>query len=273
LNANSAKYYYTKEAWDLDSWLRVISVEYQELLTNFPFNEKLRSIAENGAIRLLDVGCGTAIFPTFLDPAIGENIQICCDLLDVSDSSLRKASEVLRKLDHFGVNRVYQYLIEDIPTILSGNAGDYDLIWAIHSLTTVDIEKMRAVFVHLLDVLAPDGCIFIYQLTSQSAYQRFHHQYLSHHRHGKNGSPFMEYEDTKKILDSIRARYEVYEMSFHHEIPCYRTDLLQKYLRKCILDDSVDVLEFFRTSLEEFHDEKSSVYKIPQFVNFVVINK
>ena len=273
MNANSAKYYYTKEAWDLDSWLRVISVEYQELLRNFPFNEKLRSIAENGAIRLLDVGCGTAIFPTFLDPAIGENIQICCDLLDVSDSSLRKASEVLRKLDHFGVNRVYQSLIEDIPTILSGNAGDYDLIWAIHSLTTVDIEKMRAVFVHLLDVLAPDGCIFIYQLTSQSAYQRFHHQYLSHHPHGKNGAPFMEYEDTKKILDSINAKYEVYEMAFHHEIPDHRTNLLQKYLRKCILDDSVDVLEFFRTSLEEFHDEKSSVYKIPQFVNFVVINK
>lgn len=83
----------------------------------------------------------------------------------------------------------------------------------------------------------------------------------------------MEYEDTKNILDSIRARYEVYEMSFHHEIPDYRTDLLQKYLRKCILDDSVDVLEFFGTSLEEFHDEYTGVYKIPQFVNFVVINK
>lgn len=255
----------------MDSWLNVISIEYHQLIEIYPFNEKLQSLSKNGALNVLDVGCGTAIFPTFLDKILSQDIHLSCDLLDLSGSSIRKASQVLKKLDHFSVNRVYQSLIEDIPTTLSGNNGDYDLIWAIHSLTTVDPGKMQDVFVYLLDLLAPNGCIFVYQLTSKSAYQKFHRFYLANHSHGRNSLPFMEFEDTKKILDAIEAKYEVYELFFHHEIPDNRTDLLRKYLRKCILDDSVNVLKFFKTILDEYHEGKANLYRIPQYVNFIVI--
>ncbi len=270
---NSAKFYYEEGSWDLDSWLNVISVEYHNLIESFPFNEKLQSISRNEVIKVLDIGCGAAIFPTFLDKVLTHNYHLACDLLDLSGSSLRKASQVLKRLDHFSVNRVYQSLIEEIPTNLPRNKADYDLIWAIHSFTTVDIDEMKDVYVHLLELLAPNGCIFVYQLTSKSTYQKFYRFYLAHHSHGKNSPPFMEYEDSKKILDSIEAKYEVYELFFYHEIPDNKTDLLQKYLRKCILDDSVNVLKFFKTILEAFHEERTRLYRIPQSVNFIVISK
>jgi SAM-dependent methyltransferase len=270
---NSAKFYYEEEDWDLDSWLNVISIEYDSLIENYPFNEKLLSISRNEVVKVLDIGCGTAIFPTFLDRALTHNFQLECDLLDLSGSSLRTASQVLSGLDHFSVNRVYQSLIEDIPTNLSKNKAQYDLIWAIHSFTTVEIDKMKDVYVHLLEMLAPNGCIFVYQLTSSSTYQKLHSYYLAHHSNGKNSLPFMEYEDSKKILDSIEAKYEVHELYFNHEIPEQRTDLLDKYLRKCILDDSVNVLEFFKPILEAFHDERTNLYRFPQSVNFIVISK
>ncbi len=273
LNFTSAKYYYTKDTWDVDSWIDVISIEYKQLIEKIRFDEKLRPFAEKGIINLLDIGCGTAIFPTYLDKELSGNIHLCCDLLDISHSSLRQARRALNKLDHFSVCRLYQSLIEDIPTTLAGNEGYYDVIWAIHSFTTVDVARMADVYMHLIDLLAPGGCIFIYQLTARSSYRKLHNFYLTHHTHGKDGAPFMEYEDTKRILDSLGAKYEVHELFFHHEIDDRRSDLLEKYLRKCILDDSVDVLEFFESVLEEFHDSNSHTYRIPQFVNFVEVTR
>ena len=52
-----------------------------------------------------------------------------------------------------------------------------------------------------------------------------------------------------------------------------RPDLLERYLRKCILDDSVDVQTFFRAELQEFHDEEQRQYRILQSVNFVVVRR
>ena len=83
----------------------------------------------------------------------------------------------------------------------------------------------------------------------------------------------MEFEDTKRILDSIDLDYEVYELFFYHEISDSRPDLLEKYLRKCILDDSVDVQSIFRAELEEFHEQEQRQYRFPQYVNFVVVER
>lgn len=273
MNFTSAKYYYTKDIWDVDSWIDVVSVEYEKLIEKFPFDEKLQPFAEKGIVRLLDIGCGTAIFPSYLDKALSDNIHLCCDLLDLSDSSLQAARRVLNRLDHFSVYRGYQSLIEDIPTALAGNEGYYDVIWAIHSLTTVDVARMTDVYRRLFDLITPDGCLFIYQLTARSSYQKLHNYYLTQHANGQSSTPFMEYEDTQRILDCLGARYEAHELFFQHEIDDRKSDLLEKYLRKCILDDSVDVLEFFESALQEFHDKNSHTYRIPQFVNFVEVTK
>ncbi len=65
----------------------------------------------------------------------------------------------------------------------------------------------------------------------------------------------------------------MHELFFHHEIRDDRPDLLERYLRKCILDDSVDVQTLFRTELEELHDKERRQYRFPQSVNFVVVRR
>ncbi len=270
---NAADSYYTNDSWDVSSWIDVIAVEYETLVETFPFNADLAPQKENKPFKLLDVGCGTAIFPSYLDEALPHNIRFVCDLLDVSQPSLQQATRVLSGLDHFEVNRTYETRIEDIPTALKNHEHHYDVIWAIHSFTTVDIQSMAKVFAHLSDMLAPGGYLYVYQLTAASSYQKFHSFYLAYHENGKRRNSFMEYEDTTRILDARGFKYDVHELAFEHVIEFSRPDLLERYLQKCILDSSVDVLQFFNPILEHFRDEATKSYRIPQHVNFVVLRK
>ena len=249
----------------------MIAVEYESLVKLYPFDRKLQRLSQKGSINLLDIGCGTAIFPSYLDRNLSENVHFACTLLDSSKASLEQAAGVLDALEHFSVDRKVQSLIEDIPSALPGSRGAYDVIWAIHSFTTVDVQRMEYVYEHLLDSLAVGGYLYVYQLAAGSAYQKLHKRYRAQHPNGKTISRFMEYEDTKRILDSIGLDYEVVELIFHHEISDSRPDLLEKYLRKCILDDSVDVQSIFHAELEEFYEQEQSQYRFPQSVNFVVV--
>ena len=266
-------HFYAKKDWDVDSWVDVISVEYEALIRAFPFDRVLRSLPGSGSRRLLDVGCGTAIFPRYLDGILSPDVHLSADLWDVSESSLNRAREVLVRLPHFSVNRAYRALIEDLPSTLPPKTAQYDVIWAIHSFTTVRVEAMRAVYERLWEVLRPGGYLFVYQLTAESSYQEFHSLYRGKHPHGQDQAPYMEFEDSQRILDSLGVEYEVYPQQFAHEIPEDQGDLLEKYLRKIILDDTVDVGQLFGPMLEAFHDPSQGSYVFPQSVNLIVVRK
>ena len=269
MTTQSPKYFYTTDSWEETAWIDVISVEYESLVSAFPFDSKFREISGEGRLKVLDVGCGSAIFPQYLDQTLTDGIELTCDLLDVSERSLRQAEIVMGELEHFSAGYSIQALIEDIPRALSPAEPSYDVIWAIHSLTTVDVDQMPDVFQHLLRLLAPGGHMFIYQLTANSAYQTLHEVYRAR---VSNGVPrFMEFEDTRRILESLSVEYEVLELSFDHELPRDRLELVENYLRKCVLDESVDTQRVFGDLLPRF--ESGGLYRIPQFVNFISISR
>ncbi|MFQ5921657.1 MAG: class I SAM-dependent methyltransferase [Anaerolineales bacterium] len=269
MTTQSPKYFYTTDSWDEMAWIDVISVEYESLISAYPFETNFRQISSEGRLKVLDVGCGSAIFPQYLDRTLAEGIRLTIDLLDVSERSLRNAEMVLEELEHFRAGRSIKTLIEDIPSALLPAEPAYDVIWAIHSLATVDVEQMPDVFEHLLRLLSPGGHLFIYQLTADSAYQTLHQVYRER---VSNGVPrFMEFEDTKRILESFSVEYEVIELSFEHELPQDRPDLVENYLRKCVLDESVDTERVFGDLLPRF--ESGGLYRIPQFVNFISISR
>jgi len=269
VSAQSPKYFYATESWDESAWLDIVSVEYESLVSAYPFDTKLRAISKEGQLRILDVGCGSAIFPQYLNGILGDGIQLTCDLLDVSERSLKQAHAVLEELEHFSPGMNIPSLIEDIPDTLPLSGPHYEAIWAIHSLTTVDVDQMRSVFRHLLDLLADDGQLFIYQLTADSSYQTLHQIYRECTSEGV--PPFMEFEDTERILKSLPVEYDVLELSFDHELPRNQPDLVEHYLRKCVLDESVDTQQVFSDLLPRF--ESDGLYRIPQSVNFISVSK
>lgn len=273
LSRQPSKHYYENESWDIKSWIDVISIEYQSLVDRFPFNDILNEFSRPQSLQLLDVGCGSAIFPSYLDKVLADEIHFTCDLFDISPASLGQASQVLRMLEHFTPRNLMQGMIEEIPDRFKSRTDVYDVIWAIHSLTTVDLSKMEAVFQCLMDLLTPGGYLLIYQLAAKSTYQRLHRHYLSQHSNAINETRFMQSEDSKKLLDSLGLTYETHSLSFSHVIKSDKEALLEMYLRKSILDDSVDVLNFFADILPDYVDAGAQSYKFPQFVNFIVVRK
>ncbi len=269
MSTESPKSFYTTASWDESAWLDIVSVEYESLISAYPFDTKFREISDEGRLTVLDVGCGSALFPRYLEPTLGNGIHLTCDLLDVSGRSLKQAREVLTELEHFSPGRSIQTLIEDIPDANSLSGSTYDVIWAIHSLTTVDVDQMPSVFRHLLDLLSDDGQLFIYQLTADSSYQTLHRIYRE--RISKGVAPFMEFEDTERILKSLPVEYDVLELSFDHELPRNQPDLVKHYLRKCVLDETVDVQQVFDDLLPQFKSD--DLYRIPQSVNFISVSK
>lgn len=267
----TAKRYYTQEAWDVQSWVDVIAIEYEKLSTEYLFNEIFRSISVDDKIRLLDVGCGTAIFPGYLDQILESDIKLVCDLLDISEASLIKAREVISRLSHFEAGKSYQGLIEEIPTIFNQGKYAYNLIWAIHSFTTVDINSMPAVYSHLLKMLAEDGLLLVYQLAQVSSYQVLHSYYRSQHVNYAKHKPYMEFEDSVRILDGMGANYAVKSFSFNHIIEESRPDVLANYLKKVILDDEVEVMDIFAPIMAQFYVPEEKIYKFPQMVNLLEI--
>ncbi|TDI37268.1 MAG: hypothetical protein E2O99_02400 [Acidobacteria bacterium] len=83
----------------------------------------------------------------------------------------------------------------------------------------------------------------------------------------------MEFEDSQRILESLGVEYEVYPQRFTHEIAKSQNDLLEKYLRKVILDDTVDVGQLFQPLLESVYDPAGDRYVIPQSVNLITVCK
>ncbi len=267
MSAQSSKYFYATSSWDETAWLDIVSVEYKSLVSAYPFDNKLREISSDGQLRILDVGCGSAIFPQFLDGALRSGVHLTCDLLDVSERSLKQAREVLTELEHFSPGRSIASLIEDIPESLPLSGPTYDAIWAIHSLTTVDVDQMPSVIRHLLQLLSDSGQLFIYQLTADSSYQTLHQIYREQ---VSNGVPrYMEFEDTKRILELLPIEYQVIELSFDHELPLNQPDLVEHYLRKCVLDETIDVERVFGDVLPRF--ESNGLYRIPQTVNLISV--
>ncbi len=250
--------YYANASWDVEAWVDVIAVEYESLIAAYPFDEVFRSLG--GSIDLLDVGCGTAIFPGYLDPVLAADIHIRADLLDRSEKSLQRAAAVLTSLEHFAAGDSYQALIEDLPEL-----GDsrYEVIWAIHSLTTVDIGRMPGAYERLMNAVKPGGYLFVYQLTAGSAYQKVHGLY----RASRGGSRYMEFEDSVEMLAAAGYDYEVHELAFDHVVPD-RPEALATYLQKVTLDDTVPV-EIFEPILSEFR--RDGAVRFPQTVNLIAV--
>ncbi|MEK6222039.1 MAG: hypothetical protein N2D54_07300 [Chloroflexota bacterium] len=115
MDLDASQYYYAKNSWDIEAWVDVIAIEYESLIQNYPFDKVFSGLSSGKPLNLLDVGCGTGIFPSYLDKVLSDEIMLSCDLLDIAAASIQEARQTFSALKHFEAKDGYQILIEELP--------------------------------------------------------------------------------------------------------------------------------------------------------------
>jgi SAM-dependent methyltransferase len=269
MDAGISSAYYSQPHWDEQAWIGIIGVEYEQILASAPIARKLEQQSHGKPLLALDVGCGTAIFPSMLDRQLTGPLLLICDLLDRSELSLARAADRLASLRHFQARRQHHAAIETIPSLLPLGPEPYDVIWAIHSFTTVDVRRMPAVLSHLLRLLAENGRIYIVQLEANSAYQTIHQYYRDRLPNGGDHPAFMTAEQTLEILARQAVDVERVQVRVDHRVDARRQDLLNQYLQKCVLDPQLDALPFFQPLLDAHHRPTAGEFRFRQFVSIL----
>lgn len=263
-NLNPSLSFYKKNNLDLDVWwFSVASIDYEKLIQIYLFEELLSSF-DTPEIKVLDLGCGTAKFPSLLDSKIANNILLSSDFVDISQDCLEYARSVLSNLKHFNPDRLYRSSTEDIQEALSQTSKYYDIIWAIHSFSTLEKTKILKVYKYLLELLKPNGKFLVYQLSQYSWYYKSYDFYLKHYPQPSRSTSFMTGEDIKNALDSLGINYKIFEINYHHTVKRNSSRLLEVYLKKCILNASVDAVDLFSDILPSYYDKGSDAYIFPQ---------
>jgi SAM-dependent methyltransferase len=270
-NCNPSKSYYQEDKLDLDSWFSVTQVDYEKLIEQYSFDNLFKAFGKT-QLKILDVGCGTAKFPSLLDHKINSDIHSLVDLLDISEYCLQVAQKQYDNLKHFSAGKTYLSATENIHKSVQ-KIRDYDIIWAIHSLCTIGESQMENVYFYYLDLLQFNGKFLIYQLAKNSSYYKLDNFYLSHYPEPNRTTPFLSSEDIKQTLDVLGITYETISLHFTHRINSDCQNILEIYLKKCVLDNNVDVLNFLKPILQECFDEESNQYKFDQVVDLLIIEK
>lgn len=270
-NSNPSKSYYQKDKLDLDSWFSVTQVDYEKLIEQYSFDNLFKAFGKT-QLKILDVGCGTAKFPSLLDHKINSNIHLLVDLLDISEYCLQVAQKQYDNLKHFSTDQTYLSTTENIHKSVQ-KTRSYDIIWAIHSFCTIDKNQMENVYLYYLDLLQFNGKFLIYQLAKNSSYYKLDNFYLSHYSEPNRTTPFLASEDLKQILDVLGITYKTISLHFTHRINSHCQNILEIYLKKCVLDHRVDVLNFLKPILQECFDEESNQYQFEQVVDLLIIEK
>jgi len=270
-NINPSRNYYQEKSLALDSWFRIASIDYEEIVNNHQFLKIINSFGDS-TINLLDIGCGTGKFPTLLDKAIENNVKFLSDLFDVSEYCVNQCRAVFNQLKHFQTNELFVSSTENIQTAIP-KSRYYNIIWAIHSFYTVDMNKIKDVLRHLELLIGPGGILLIYQASSDSCYHQFYNFYLDNFEQPNRFARFVTAEDIQKTLSLLGLSHSSIDFDFSHKIDYEDRDLLEVYLGKCILNSSVDVLSFFKNKILDYLDLDRNQFSFKQKTRLIIVKK
>lgn len=255
--------FYAEDVLDLKRWFQVADTDYLTLLEVLNLETLFSTKFEH--LRLLDVGCGTGRFPELVRTKLSATSPIIeFDFLDPSAYCLQMMRESLMPpykaclALNIGVESLTQWG-EDINF-------RYDIVWAIHSLYFFEEKKIPDVIQTLYGLLKPEtGVGFIYIAARDSFYMKIFDAY--NNVFPTKVTPYLTAEQFASVFDKESLSYCEKRLHFYHEINKKDSHLMEKYLHKCVLDES-QPLETWRQqpALHDLIDsyQEGEFYRFPQ---------
>lgn len=262
--------YYKQDTADMDTWFKIANRDYDELINGFDFNALFGNYTS--PLRLLDIGCGTGKFPSMLHPHLSVKPLIKYDYLDPSQYCLDEIRSVL-KLPY----------IPELPLLQSMERWEldntaieqYDLVWSIHAVCNWDITQLASSIKKLQQLLKPEtGVAMIFIFSNDSFYNKIYNIYRKSFKENRL-KPFVCSEDLMQSLNDLNIDFTQKRLKYNHDILLSQSDVLEKYLQKCVFD-SLTLNDWFkmdstRNLIEENKREKH--YCFPQISDLIMFGR
>lgn len=263
-DGQSPQYYTIKNvSVAMDAWEKVAMVDYEELASKSLLISHLVELAKKGTVNVLDVGCGTGMFWKVLSKEIKQQVpdsisHIAVSLVDISDYCLETAAQTLNNLG-IAVKKKHLISLENVKLLL--NAGQsFDVIWSLHSLSSVEPRKVHSYFETVPKLLKANGVFWSLQQVQNSFYSEvdmFHSRIQGHTQ-----PQFSTAEKFQDLAASVMKDISFQELEYYHRVQKSDTDTLEKYLHKLVYDNEFGVKE--ATPLIEKYLTNSGWYNFPQ---------
>ncbi len=264
---------------EMEGFYALASIDYRHLANAIDWKswlETQQNAAGNRGLRLLDVACGSGKFPAALQSYANlksAKIQtINYSLLDPSSFSISEAS---KELDlPFKADIEYQMTLQDLKC----DKGHFDVLWATHALYAIPDRELRSAlekFSHAMGFgLEKAGVGFIAHASSQSHYLQFFKHYLNGFKSG-DGTPYSSSEQIIKVLTEMGLPVKVKEISYINKAPRSQDIQVEKYLQRCLFDDTISLKQMLSNPVTGPYLEKCQYddsWQFKQYVSMIFLN-
>lgn len=259
--------YYRKNVVDIETWFKIANVDYIELNKAFDFDGFLADFLQ--PVKLLDIGCGTGAFPELLRPYLRQDLKIQYDYLDPSSYCLNEIKSLFKGQYQQGLA-----LQDTIENINIAYAGQYDFIWAIHSLTNWRRSHLQESTEKIKALLNPQhGIAMVFNLSDLSFYAEIYKLYSRIFRNNQLPS-LISSEEFMSVLTDLGIAFVHKRLCYVHELNRkLQPYVMEKYLQKCVLD-SLTLETWFsipETSqfLNTFCKDDGAIYRFTQTADVI----
>ncbi len=256
---------------EMEGFYALASVDYHYLAQVIDWKgwlEARQKKAGSRHLRLLDVACGSGKFPAaLLSHANVENAAIRpvdYALLDPSNFSISEARQVLASPFIGGAE--YEMTLQNLDC----RPGSFDIVWATHALYAIPHNELKAALRRMIRAIRRDlenddyGVGFIAHASADSHYLKFFQHYLSGFKEGV-GVPYSSSEQIIEILIEMGLEPEIKEISYTNGAPKSSEQQVERYLQRCLFDDTISLTDMLNNSVTGPYLEKCCKNKMWQF--------
>tara|TARA_B100000963_G_scaffold359630_1_gene387513 strand:- start:1865 stop:2713 length:849 start_codon:yes stop_codon:yes gene_type:complete len=258
---------------EMHNFYKLAGLDYLELANSVNWAAvllKIRQKVNVDALEILDVACGSGMFPTVLQQVLLEKdkkLFINYSLLDPSKFAI---NETKKKLRHpFHLSKEFNVTLQDFNCI-----GDlFHISWAIHALYAIPKNELKISLEKFYGSFKEKG--FIAHACNDSHYINFHNLYNRGFRDGKFQA-FCSAEDILDTLDSLDFKYKVHFIEYANTAKSDDLVIVEAYLQRCLFDDTISLSEMRKNNLTGKYLDScngSGGWRFPQKVALIELNK
>ena len=265
----------------MEGFYALASVDYQHLAEAINWDNWLKTKQKevgSRCLRLLDVACGSGKFPVALKSFSGvtsaSTRPIDYALLDPSSFSISEARKAL--VPPFKAGAEYEMKLQELEC----DQGIFDIVWATHALYAIPQKELESALNRMVRAMGNGsetknkGAGFIAHASANSHYLEFYQHYLSGFKK-EVGEPYSSSEQIVTMLKKIGVSLEIKDISYTNTAPQSKEGQVEKYLQRCLFDDTINLKEMLTNPVTGPYLEKcreDGMWKFTQRVAMIFMN-